>query len=166
VGAIEFDVPDAPGRLTVAAVGEDKADALAKAALLAERITSDPVMASMMPPEAASALRTAKGLAAAAKRGLPTLQRAWGMLRGPGKRQLARVLAEDMAKREEVGIAPLAIFAAKYGPGAARKAAAMYKARKARKRKRAREPSEETPEAEPPQESESESESAPDEGGE
>lgn len=94
-GAIELHAPDVPGKLIVAAVGDDRADALAKAALLAERISNDPVMRALMPPQATAAIKAAKGLAAAAKRGKRTLRRVWGRIHGPGKRRLAKALHDD-----------------------------------------------------------------------
>jgi len=172
IGAIE--VPTAvPGTVIAACVGDDKADALAKAAALAERIAADPVMSAMMPPEAMPAIKAAKLLAGAAKRGSRTLRAVWRSLRGPGKRRLAKVLHTEAVKQEtgwypgdpehrrpvypgvdggdwipdyargqvtvvdpdgeEVGVVPFALLAAKYGPAAAKKAAALYRARKAKK---------------------------------
>lgn len=100
VGSLSF--PTVAGGISVHAVGDDRADALAKAALVAERIVNDPVMRALMPPQAAAAIKAAKGLAAAAKRGTKTLRRVWGMLRGPGKRRLAAVLHKE-AERHENG---------------------------------------------------------------
>lgn len=98
VGAL--DIPTHVGRLTVAAVGDDRADALAKAALIAERIASDPILRAIMPPQAAAAIKAAKGLAAAAKRGTRTLRHFWSRIRGPGKRRLAEALHAEAAKAE------------------------------------------------------------------
>ena len=100
-----LSIPMQVGSLSVSAVGDDRADALAKAALVAERIVNDPVMRALMPPQAAAAIKAAKGLAAAAKRGTRTLRRVWGMLRGPGKRRLAAVLHKE-AQAHERGDAP------------------------------------------------------------
>lgn len=95
-----LSIPTQVGSLSVSAVGDDRADALAKAALVAERIVNDPVMRALMPPQAAAAIKAAKGLAAAAKRGTRTLRRVWGMLRGPGKRRLAAVLHKEAEEHE------------------------------------------------------------------
>lgn len=100
-----LSIPTQVGSLSVSAVGDDRADALAKAALVAERIINDPVMRALMPPQAAAAIKAAKGLAAAAKRGTRTLRRVWGMLRGPGKRRLAAVLHKE-AEAHERGESP------------------------------------------------------------
>lgn len=99
VGAL--DIPTHVGKLTVAAVGDDKADALAKASLIAERIASDPILRAIMPPQAAVAIKAAKGLAAAAKRGPRVLRHFWGRIRGAGKRRLAAALHADAAKTDE-----------------------------------------------------------------
>lgn len=94
IGAI--DIPtSAPGRITVAALGDSRADALARASLLAEHISQDPIMSALMPPQALVAIKAAKGLSAAAKRGTKTLRHFWGRLRGAGKRRLAAALHED-----------------------------------------------------------------------
>lgn len=99
VGSLSF--PTQVGALNVSAVGDDRADALAKAALIAERIVNDPVMRALMPPQAAAAIKAAKGLAAAAKRGTRTLRGFWRRLRGPGKRRLAAVLHKEAAEHEQ-----------------------------------------------------------------
>ncbi len=101
VGAIDIEIPGAPGRMTVAAVGDDRADALGRAALVAERIVSDPIMKALMPPQALVALKAAKGLSAAAKRGSHVLRHFWGKLRGPGKKRLASVLHKEAVQREQ-----------------------------------------------------------------
>lgn len=101
VGAIDIEVPHAPGHMTIAAVGDDRADALGKAALVAERIANDPIMRALMPPQAVVAIKAAKGLAAAAGRGSRVLRGFWGKLRGPGKKRLAAVLHAEAVKREQ-----------------------------------------------------------------
>lgn len=137
LGAIDVRMPSVPGRVTAYSVGDSKADALARAALVAERITSDPVMQALMPPQALEAIRAAKGLAVAAKRGPRVLRALWGRIHGPGKKRLAQALHAEAVNEEreaEVGILPFAMLAAKYGPAAARKAyAALKKRRKKRK---------------------------------
>jgi hypothetical protein len=102
LGAIEIPT-SMPGIVCASAVGDDRADALAKAALVAERIASDPVMAALMPPQAMAAIKAAKGLAAAAKMGSGTLRSLWGSLRGPGKQRLAKVLLAEAKSKENVG---------------------------------------------------------------
>jgi hypothetical protein len=100
VGALEIPLHGAPGRMRIEAVGEDRADAIGRAALVAERIANDPIMSALMPPQAKLAIVAAKGLAAAAKRGLPVLKSFWGKLHGPGKQRLAQALATDPNRSE------------------------------------------------------------------
>lgn len=135
VGAL--DIPTHVGRLTVAAVGDDRADALAKAALIAERIASDPILRAIMPPQAAAAIKAAKGLAAAAQRGTRTLRHFWRRIRGPGKKRLAEALHKEAARAEsaDVGWNPFR-----------RKRKRKRRAMPPRQRPRAREP---MPEPEP-----------------
>lgn len=102
VGAL--DIPTHVGKLTVAAVGDDRADALAKASLIAERIASDPILRAIMPPQAAAAIKAAKGLAAAAKRGPRVLRHFWGRIRGPGKKRLAEALHTEAVKAEAADV--------------------------------------------------------------
>lgn len=97
VGCIGLDCGQVPGRITTSALGRTKAEALAKASQLAERIASDPVMRSLVPPQAMAALRVTRGLASAARRGLPTLRRAWGML-SPKSKRLAHTLAQEVVQ--------------------------------------------------------------------
>lgn len=93
-------IPTEVGSLSVAVVGDSRADALGKAALIAERIATDPVMSALMPPQALAAIKAAKGLAAAAKRGTRVLRSFWGRIHGPGKKRLAEALHEEAAKEE------------------------------------------------------------------
>ena len=193
LGTIDVRAPDMDARLVISAAGGSQAVALTKAALLAERIASDPVLSSMLPPQALVAVKAAKMLGKAAQRGLPALRSAWSALRGQGKRRLAAALIREAADNsapsevagfgsflrtaanvtmnpayqaraargvvrkmrarsrapeprddddddEEVGLLPLAVLAAKYGPDVARAAAKAYakrKAAKAARRKRA-----------------------------
>jgi hypothetical protein len=175
IGSISIPL-EGCGVLSLAAVGDDRADALGKAALLAERVADDPVMRALMPPQAQASSDAARSLASAAKRGGGPLRRAFSLLRGPGARRLAASLVREAAKRQaaksEVGILPFALLAAKYGPGIAKAAHKAYKARKKRKaakRKaatRAREPEpEQEPEQEPAQEPEQEPDNEATEGG-
>lgn len=97
IGSLGFDVENAPGRVTVTGVGNTKATALAKAATLAERVVSDPVMRALIPPQAMAAVRVTKGLAAAARQGPRVLRRAWGLL-SPKSKRLAASLATDVQR--------------------------------------------------------------------
>lgn len=194
IGSIELPTV-IPGKVVAACVGDDKADALKKASVLAERIASDPVMRALLPADALPAIRAARALATAAQAGSAPLRALWGRLRGPGKRRLAKALhteavgyedglsgggwipsygaGQDGPDNIDVGAFPLfAAAAAKYGPGAARKLAKLYKARKrkqAAKRAamRARKAAEEREPDEPDeQEPEQEQEPADNEGAE
>lgn len=95
IGSLGFDVDNAPGRITATAVASTKAAALSKAASIAERIASDPVLRAVIPPQAMASIKVAKGLAAAARHGLPTLRRAFRFL-SPKAKKLAVNLAEDV----------------------------------------------------------------------
>lgn len=88
-------IPTAGGVITVAGIGDSKTEALAKAALLAERIASDPVLSAVLPPGTLAAIRVTKGLAAASAHGVRTLRSFWSRLQGPGKQRLANALATD-----------------------------------------------------------------------
>jgi hypothetical protein len=103
VAVIRIAMPGTSAVAEVGALGEDKADALARASSLAHRIATDPVMSALMPPQARAAVMAARGLAAAAKRGLPTLKHFWGRLQGPGKKRLARALMEEAAAKQTTG---------------------------------------------------------------
>lgn len=152
IGSIELATV-IPGKVVAACVGDDKADALKKAAVLAERIASDPVMRALLPADALPAIRAARALATAAQAGSAPLRSLWGRLRGPGKRRLAKALHVEAVGYEDalsggnwipsyqagqegpdaidLGAFPLfAAAAAKYGPDAARKLQKLYKARK------------------------------------
>lgn len=166
VGAIEIPL-EGSSSVAAAALGDTRANALAAASLIAERITSDPIMRSLIPGRALKAIATVKGLAAAAKRGPAVLKSYMRSLPDEGRRNIARALhteaerierenddAEQADEDGEVGFLPLAVIAAKYGPAAARKAKALYDARKKRKaaakRKREAEGStDETPSEQP-----------------
>ena len=99
---------DAPviGDVSASAEGDSQAEALEKAALVAERITSDPVFMTMMPPQVTLAVLAAKMLGRAAGIGMPELRAMFGTLKGKGQRRLARQLARETAdneRRPEVG---------------------------------------------------------------
>jgi uncharacterized protein (DUF1778 family) len=99
----EVDVPvgdDTEARITVKAEGDSKAEAIANAAHLAEKIVNDPLVQAVMPPQALAAIKGAKLLALAGRRGLPALGRLWGSIRGSNKRKLALALAREAARRD------------------------------------------------------------------
>jgi hypothetical protein len=73
-----------------------------KAATIAQRISEDPVMVALMPPQAKAAIAASKLLAVAAKRGGPHLKKLWGKLKGPGKRRLAEALEKEQREQEGV----------------------------------------------------------------
>lgn len=99
IGAL--DLPTDVGSLSVRAVGDSKADALVRAAAIADRIAQDPVMSALLPPQATAAIAASKALGVAAKRGLPHLKKVWRSLRGEGKKRLAAVLATEAHKLDE-----------------------------------------------------------------
>lgn len=90
VGAIDDDII-----IQVGAVGDSGADALLKAGAVVDRIMSDPVMQAILPPQAVVAVKTAKQLASAAKKGGKALRSLWGKIRGKGKKRLAKALAKS-----------------------------------------------------------------------
>lgn len=156
----ELEIPTAAhASITVAAIGDDRADALAKAAVIAERIAQDPIMSALLPPQALAAIKAAKGLSAAAKRGTRTLKRFWGRLRGPGKKRLAEALHRDaqvadlelgFVEPHEVGFGIRSLFKKK------------RKKKRARMMSRPREREPEEPEDEQPEDSEEQSEETSD----
>lgn len=95
VGAIELRFRDRPAFVSAVAVGDTKADAIARASQVAERIASDPVIRALVPPQARAAIAVTKGLASAARRGLPTLRRVWRTL-SPKSKALAKELAAEV----------------------------------------------------------------------
>lgn len=98
-------IPTGIGVITVAGVGDSRTEALARAALVAEKIASDPVLSAIMPPGTLAAIKATKGLAAASAAGIKTLKGFWRGLRGPGKKRLAEALAVDhRPDNGEVGI--------------------------------------------------------------
>lgn len=113
------------GVITIGAFGDSKADALHKAALVAERITSDPVLRAIIPPQALLAVAATKKLASAAKGGARLFRSVWKRFKGPGVQRLARALHDESMKRDgattaEVGafwgrVKKLAKKAVKYG---------------------------------------------------
>ena len=96
-------LPTDVGAVQVATLGGTKADALMRAATIAQRISEDPVMAALMPPQAQAAIAAAKALSAAARKGPRALKGLWGKIKGPGKRRLAEALAKEQAAKTTVG---------------------------------------------------------------
>lgn len=96
-------LPTEVGAVQVATLAGSKADALMRAATIAQRISEDPVMAALLPPQAAAAISAAKALSAAARQGPKSLKRLWGKIRGPGKKRLAEALAKEAAETSGVG---------------------------------------------------------------
>lgn len=135
VGHLTIHAPDVGSVITVAGIGSSMARALRRASSVAKRISNDPVMSALIPPQARAAIAAADKLSAAAEGGPPALREAMSQFSGPGAERLARVLASMNGAEREVGFLPAALLAAKYGPGIARAASKALKARKARKAK-------------------------------
>lgn len=90
-------LPTDVGAVHVHTLAGTKADALMRAATIAQRISEDPVMAALMPPQATAAISAAKALSVAARQGPKSLKRLWGRIKGPGKKRLAEALAREAA---------------------------------------------------------------------
>jgi hypothetical protein len=129
-------LPTAAGAvITVAGIGDSRTEALANAARVAEHIASDEVLANYVADNTLAAIVAAKGLAAASAQGPRTL-RSIARDCPPGARRLAAELAKDHGAPTEVGIGPLAVFAAeaarRYGPRVANELVKRYKERRAK----------------------------------
>lgn len=116
IGSIEMDAPGAPGRVSVQAVGNNKADALGRAAVLAERIATDPAMAALLQRGTSASMTAAKGLAAAAQHGPHVVGDFARRIDSPGKRALAIALHRDATRgrQQEVGWFPIVLAAATF----------------------------------------------------
>jgi len=102
----EIDVPlgdDTEARISVKAQGESKAEALHRAARLADQIVNDPLVQAVLPPQAKAAIQATKVLAAAGRQGLNKLGRLWHRLGHKNKQKLALMLAREIARREGHG---------------------------------------------------------------
>jgi hypothetical protein len=94
--------------VTVGAIGDSGADALLKSASVLDRMSQDPVMQAILPPQAQAAIATTRVLASAAKRGLPTLKKAFGGLFGGHKKKkskakpIVRALAKSTPARGRI----------------------------------------------------------------
>jgi hypothetical protein len=106
VGAVEVQTGAFPGALRAVARGATKAQALRRAASLAERVASDPVMRAIMPAQALAAITAAKNLAAAAQDGPKSLASAIDNLSSPAAARLATVLARETLARSQRGAMP------------------------------------------------------------
>ena len=74
----------------VKAKGKSKAEALSRAAALADSISANPILAAVLPPQAALALKATKALAKSAAAG--QLVSAAKTFVGPGMKRLGKVL--------------------------------------------------------------------------
>ncbi len=157
VGSLTLGCPDCggvgdtngDGVITVGAFGSSQADAVHKAALLAERIASDPVMSAILPPGTLAAIKATKKLAGAAKQGSRFVRKWFRKFKGPGVKRLAKSLHHEAASAEGVGdveglwsgMKKVAKAGVKYGTPAgwgymaAKKAVRTVKRKPARKRK-------------------------------
>jgi hypothetical protein len=149
VAVMSVPLPSIDGCATVAGVGDDKADALSRAASVAHRIMEDPVMSALIPPQARAAIVAARGLAAAAQRGPRVLKSFWRRIKGPGKKRLAKALLDE-AQTADVGWNPFK----------------RKKKRKARPAARRMPPPRREPEPEPEEPAEESYDEGADEGGE
>lgn len=106
LGTVEVPTDDGSARLRVVADAGSKAEALARAAAMAEELFKNPIVQAIIPPQAQSAVRSAKLLAAASRGGYKKLRSLWRRLKGPGKKRIAKALAQEAARVEgldEVG---------------------------------------------------------------
>jgi hypothetical protein len=78
------------GKITALAKGADKATALAKAAVVADQIMANPVVAALMPPQAAVAVKAIKALSKSAAVG--KLADVAGKFKGPAMDRLKKIL--------------------------------------------------------------------------
>jgi hypothetical protein len=106
--AARLDIPADRGLMfTVGAVGDTRADALAKASRIAEHLATDPVLRELLPVNTVPALLAVRNVAAAAQEGgLPALKALWHRFAaGGGKRKLVAQLARERAAEapEELG---------------------------------------------------------------
>lgn len=89
---LPFDPGALPGggAVSVKARGADKALALGKAAVLAKQFTENPVLAAIMPPQAALAVKAVSALSKSAAAG--RLAETAGKFAGPAMKRLGKVL--------------------------------------------------------------------------
>lgn len=91
---------DGDGVIAVGAFGSSQADALHKAALIAERIANDPIISAILPPQARTAIIATKKLAGAAKRGSRFFRQMWKRYQGPGIKRVAKALHDEAMRAE------------------------------------------------------------------
>lgn len=103
VGSVDIPLvgedDDTDSRLHVQAEATSKREALARAAGIAAHIMDDPIVQSVLPPNAKYAITAAK-LLAAHSGDLKKLGKLWGSLRGSNKRKLAIALAKETVREE------------------------------------------------------------------
>lgn len=85
---LEWEAPD--GGVVTKARGDTRAEAISRAAVLAQNALDNPVIKAVMPPQARIAFEVAKRLGLAQKSG--TLAVAASKVVGPGAKRLAKVL--------------------------------------------------------------------------
>jgi hypothetical protein len=89
---------DGDAVISVGSVGFSFGSALRKATSIAKHITDDPIVKSMLPPQAKAAIAASRKLAKAAKRGRGALKSAWGSL-PPGIRKKTKGLANGLLRK-------------------------------------------------------------------
>lgn len=114
---VEYGVGDTDGAvITVGAVGWSFRSAFKKATSFAKRIAKDPIINSMMPPQAKAAIAAARKLSAAAQRGRKVLNATWKRL-PPSLRKRTKRLATSMMRRIAPAPMPRMMPAARPMPG-------------------------------------------------
>lgn len=112
----EVDIPAEDGNVSVSAKGNTGAEALERAANVAQSIMDDPSVAPFVPPEARAAVAGARVLARAASSGF--LSSLFNRLTGSNKRKLARVLLETThGDHRDRGVGTLNIGTLNLGAG-------------------------------------------------
>lgn len=100
---------DGDAVISVGSVGWSFGSALRKATSIAKHITDDPIVKSMLPPQARAAIAASRKLAKAAKRGRGALKSAWSRLPSGLKKRtkgLANGLLRKMKKKRRA-LAPM-----------------------------------------------------------
>jgi len=82
--------PGGDGGVTVNATGESKGEAISRAAVLAEKVMDNPIVAALMPPQAKLAFEVAKKLGVAQNVG--KLADVASTVVGPGAKRLVKAL--------------------------------------------------------------------------
>jgi hypothetical protein len=101
-----IDVPTAVGALRVTGVGSWFSDALHAASGIATRVVNDPIVKSIMPPQAAMAIQAIQTISHAANRGAPALRAVMKQFNGPGKQRLVKALHKEAVHRDRVDPLP------------------------------------------------------------